>query len=116
MPHVPCCTASCPVQAPPCHVVHAHAYHCLKGNPLKTTFGYVVDLPATSIVQCTVLSYHLRCTSISSLYCCSNAGNKYYVSYVSTSKVVFSGHIFEIRGCRVLLSGTLLLVAYFRPA
>ncbi len=41
-------------------------------TPLKTTFGYVVDLPATSIVQSycyvpllyQIFSYHLRCILI----------------------------------------------------
>jgi hypothetical protein len=39
---------------------HAHAYHCLTGPPLKTTLGYVVDLPATSIVH-SVLPLSLHC-------------------------------------------------------
>ena len=64
MHHVPCCTTSCPVQSPACRVVHAHAYHCLTGPTLKTTFGYVVDLPATSIVQSYCYHYHIKFSPI----------------------------------------------------
>jgi hypothetical protein len=40
--------------------------------------------------------------------CFRNSQNNFTEWFVSTSKVVFSGPIFEICGCRVLLWGTLL--------
>jgi hypothetical protein len=64
--------ASCPMLyrllscAIPPHAVlfRAHAYHCLTGPPLKTAFGYVVDLPATSVVQSYCYHYYIKFSPI----------------------------------------------------
>ncbi len=79
-----------------------HAYHCLTGPTLKTTIGYVVDLPATSIVQSNqfCLIFFLLNNLLIWLHCCSFAGNKNYVLCLISLTVSIMNYfdVYRMRG------------------